>query len=54
VQGEHNADIGGLGLGLSLVQQLVSLHRGEVSVFSTGQPGAGSEFVVRLPTLSNA
>jgi len=49
VQGEHNSESGGLGLGLSLVQQLVTLHRGAVSVFSTGQPGEGSEFVVRLP-----
>ena len=49
VQGEHNSESGGLGLGLSLVQQLVTLHRGAVSAFSTGQPGEGSEFVVRLP-----
>jgi signal transduction histidine kinase len=34
---------------LSLVQQLVTLHRGEVSAFSTGEAGKGSEFVVRLP-----
>jgi len=49
VQVEHRPDDGGLGLGLSLVQQLVTLHRGEVSAFSTGEPGKGSEFVVRLP-----
>lgn len=49
VQGEAAGDRGGLGLGLSLVQQLVALHRGEVSAFSTGEPGKGSEFVVRLP-----
>ena len=40
---------GGLGLGLSLVQQLVVLHGGEVSAFSKGIPGEGSEFVIRLP-----
>ncbi|GAA4343515.1 PAS domain-containing sensor histidine kinase [Variovorax defluvii] len=40
---------GGLGLGLSLVQQLVTLHGGEVAAFSKGLPGEGSEFVVRLP-----
>jgi PAS domain S-box-containing protein len=51
VQGEHNSEHGGLGLGLSLVQQLASLHRGTVSAFSTGQPGEGSEFVVRLPLM---
>ncbi len=40
---------GGLGLGLSLVQQLVSLHGGDVAAYSRGVPGEGSEFVVRLP-----
>jgi PAS domain S-box-containing protein len=43
---------GGLGLGLSLVQQLVSLHGGDVAAFSRGVPGEGSEFVVRLPLAS--
>ena len=52
VQVEHRPDNGGLGLGLSLVQQLVSLHRGEVSAFSIGEPGKGSEFVVRLPVIA--
>ena len=52
VQVEHRADHGGLGLGLSLVQQLVTLHRGEVSVFSIGEAGKGSEFVVRLPVIA--
>jgi PAS domain S-box-containing protein len=41
---------GGLGLGLSLVQQLVALHGGQVSVFSSGESGKGSEFLVRLPS----
>ena len=41
---------GGLGLGFSLVQQLVVLlHGGEVSAFSKGIHGQGSEFVIRLP-----
>jgi CheY-like chemotaxis protein len=39
---------GGLGIGLTLVRQLVELHGGKVSVHSDG-PGKGSEFVVRLP-----
>jgi PAS domain S-box-containing protein len=52
VQVEHRPDNGGLGLGLSLVQQLVTLHRGEVSAFSTGEHGKGSEFVVRLPMIA--
>jgi signal transduction histidine kinase len=39
---------GGLGIGLSLTQQLVQLHGGTVVAHSGGL-GAGSEFVVRLP-----
>ncbi|HEY1139812.1 MAG TPA: ATP-binding protein, partial [Lysobacter sp.] len=51
VQGDQDAarSHGGLGLGLSLVQQLVSLHGGEVSAASSGQPGEGAEFRIRLP-----
>jgi PAS domain S-box-containing protein len=39
---------GGLGIGLSLVQGLVTLHGGRVEARSDG-PGTGSVFVVRLP-----
>lgn len=39
---------GGLGLGLSLVQQLTRLHGGSVVASSNGL-GTGSTFVVRLP-----
>jgi CheY-like chemotaxis protein len=31
------------------VQQLVTLHGGEVSASSSGQPGQGAEFRIRLP-----
>lgn len=44
---------GGLGLGLTLVKNLVQLHGGEVSAHSDG-PGRGSEFVVRLPAPTDA
>jgi signal transduction histidine kinase len=40
--------LGGLGLGLALVRQLVHLHGGAVTATSPG-PGRGSTFVVRLP-----
>jgi PAS domain S-box-containing protein len=40
---------GGLGLGLTLVEQLVTLHGGDISAFSKGMPGEGVEFVIRLP-----
>ena len=50
VQGGQSLDRshGGLGLGLTIVRSLVSLHGGSVSAHSDG-PGQGSEFAVRLP-----
>jgi PAS domain S-box-containing protein len=39
---------GGLGIGLSIVRQLVAMHGGSVSAHSAG-PGQGSEFTVVLP-----
>jgi signal transduction histidine kinase/CheY-like chemotaxis protein len=41
---------GGLGIGLTLVRNLVELHGGSVQAFSGGL-NEGSEFVVRLPLL---
>jgi PAS domain S-box-containing protein len=43
---------GGLGIGLSLVKQLVDLHGGRVEVRSQGL-GKGSEFCIRLPVLAD-
>jgi PAS domain S-box-containing protein len=42
---------GGLGIGLTLVRQLVEMHDGTVTAHSDG-PGHGSEFVVCLPTVN--
>jgi CheY-like chemotaxis protein len=44
---------GGLGIGLSLVRQLVAMHRGSVHVASAGE-GLGSTFSVRLPLTESA
>lgn len=40
---------GGLGIGLSLVKNIVTLHGGTVRASSSGT-GMGSEFVIRLPS----
>jgi CheY-like chemotaxis protein len=50
VQAERSLDRaqGGLGIGLTLVRQIVELHGGSVTAASQG-PGQGSTFVVRLP-----
>jgi PAS domain S-box-containing protein len=52
VQGSQDVDRsqGGLGLGLTIVRNLVELHGGSVEARSAGA-GQGSEFVVRLPLL---
>jgi signal transduction histidine kinase/CheY-like chemotaxis protein len=50
VAGTFDRAEGGLGIGLTLVRRLTEMHSGTVSAFSAG-PGAGSEFVVRLPLL---
>jgi len=54
VQGERrlNRSQGGLGIGLTLVRQLVEMHGGTISASSEGL-GKGSEFTVRLPAPPN-
>lgn len=49
-QAPHSIGIskGGLGIGLSLVRHLVTLHGGTVTASSPG-PGLGSTFTIRLP-----
>lgn len=46
-QGMLSHKVGGLGLGLYIVRQIVDAHNGSVHVES--EPGRGSSFIVRLP-----
>ncbi|HWX24657.1 MAG TPA: ATP-binding protein, partial [Vicinamibacteria bacterium] len=48
VDGGIGRRVGGTGVGLYLVREIVRLHRGSVEVQS--RPGEGSTFSVRLPT----
>lgn len=48
---QHPHSGGGLGIGLALVKDLVSLHRGNVQARSDGK-GKGSIFYVRLPLIA--
>lgn len=53
VQEQQNLDrsMGGLGIGLAIVKNLVAMHGGSVEAHSPGA-GKGSTFVVRLPAVT--
>lgn len=46
--------VGGSGLGLSIVRQLVEMHDGGLEVSSTGIPGEGTTFTLSLPAASSS
>lgn len=53
VDGAVERSQGGLGIGLTLVKQIVHMHGGTIEAKSAGE-GSGSEFIVRLPLAGNA
>jgi CheY-like chemotaxis protein/two-component sensor histidine kinase len=52
VHSTHGRAQGGIGIGLALVRNLITLHGGTITVHSEGT-GQGSEFIVRLPRIMN-
>jgi signal transduction histidine kinase len=46
----HGPTLGGLGVGLTISKGIVQQHGGVIWVESTGKPGEGSTFHIRLPT----
>ncbi|HEY1875215.1 MAG TPA: response regulator [Steroidobacteraceae bacterium] len=48
----YDSSSSGLGIGLALVRRLVEMHGGSITAHSAGA-GAGSEFVIRLPLLTD-
>jgi two-component system sensor histidine kinase ArlS len=47
----NNRNIKGFGLGLSLANQIIKLHKGRINVHS--ELGKGTEFIISLPTAGN-
>lgn len=48
----HNATVDGCGLGLSIVQWIVTAHSGDIEIESV--PGQNTTLIVRLPLLENS
>lgn len=48
----RSRELGGAGLGLSIVQWIIQIHNGAISVES--EPGKGSTFIVRLPLVADS
>ncbi|MEG2219650.1 MAG: ATP-binding protein, partial [Muribaculaceae bacterium] len=46
-RGENKGDVAGHGIGMALTQKIISLHKGEISVYS--KEGEGTTFLIRLP-----
>lgn len=51
VKDERSRQVGGVGLGLSVVKHIIEAHKGTISVTST--LGAGTTFTVRLPLMNS-
>jgi CheY-like chemotaxis protein len=51
VEGNPERSKAGLGVGLTLARRLVEMQGGKIEVHSPG-PGRGSEFIVRMPALT--
>lgn len=51
VDPSRSRETGGTGLGLSIVKHAISLHKGDIRIFS--KPGVGSTFTLRLPVTSS-
>lgn len=52
VDGSLGRSYGGLGIGLALASRLVEMHEGRLQA-SSGGPGQGCEFTIKLPVLLN-